>query len=215
MIDDSLRWPTTWEKSGYDVKLTEVEGAGHRDILEKKACLETCILEACSPPVKYLEIILESIKYNSRATCCSICYACCCCCCYCMSKYCLGIGKDSKFVALEWHGVTFTSEPVLGTWFGMDRKIESKRRFVLGVSQQDLDRHNTIDLNIRHATQARISSGPIADRTSEMKVKISDLLKKGATSNGVQTVNMGSSRSQIKWSWRWGAATATGKPKFS
>lgn len=39
----SLRWPITWRKQGYTVEPVEVEGAGHRDILEKPECLEAVL----------------------------------------------------------------------------------------------------------------------------------------------------------------------------
>ncbi|CAB9514084.1 Phospholipid:diacylglycerol acyltransferase [Seminavis robusta] len=210
----SLRWPITWKERGYDVKMTEVEGAGHRDILETMECLETCLVESCSRPAKYVEIIMESITYTAGSSCLSCCFNVCCCCLVCLCK-CIGLNTDNVFAELSWHDNTFTTEPLLANWRRGERKVESQRRFVLGVTQEDFDKGACIGLSINTAVQMDISFGPQASGTKSVGVNINDLLKE--TTAQSQVVKMGTSsgaRHAIKWSWRWGAADDSGKPNF-
>ena len=208
----SLRWPITWKSRGYDVKNTEVEAAGHRDILEKIPCLETVISEACSPPVQYVEIILQSVTYRSRRSCASFCFNCCCCCLACLCN-CFGLRTDNVFVGLEWNGKLYASETLEAAWCCGEREIVEQRRFVFGVTQEDLDRSTYIELSIRSAVQASVSLGPVAGSTNVVPIKISDLFKIKQCDKP-QEVEMGSGH-KLKWKWRWYDANDSGQPSFS
>lgn len=127
----------------------------------------------------------------------------------------MGLGTDTVFVGLEWHGTMFYSEPVEAEWCGGEREIFEQRRFVLGVTQKDLDEDASVELSIRSAVQASVSMGPVADGTKVVPYKISELFKVKQC-DGPQEVEMGSNSGghKIKWTWRWSAANDAGQPTF-
>lgn len=194
----------------------EVEGAGHRDILEKTGCLVTCISEACSTPKQYLELIVENVSYRPPMSCFSCFYRCCLCPLYCLCNVFLGVGGDVVFVELKWRGVSFTTEPLKAECGGGARQVHEKRRFVFGVTQEDFDKDHCIELTLNNAIQENVATGGQASGTIAKLVKISELFKQ-KRSDGLQTVKIGESGSShhIKWRWRWGSATDDGKPNFS
>jgi len=127
----------------------------------------------------------------------------------------LGLGVGSVFVGLTWRGNTFTSEPAIPKFCGGERDIHYRRRFILGVTQRDLDEGNTLDVCIRKAIQSDISEGPVAYGTKVVSLKMADLFKAGNANR--QDINVGESSGSghtFKWNLKWCPANDAGKPNF-
>ena len=218
----SLRWPVTWRNQGYNVEAIEVEGAGHRDILERPQCIEAVLGECCSHPIQYVELWIDYLTYSAGKASCG---RCCCRCLLCplypllcplaLVCTCFGFVQNRVFLQLGWEDDnTFTTETVAKPWCGQRRPVKRFQRFVFGVTQKDLDDDRVMEVTLRTAVHAHASAGPIAKDTEARKLPISHFAKKNQEDTETCTFDDGIGHKSVGWHWRWYEADNAGKPNF-
>lgn len=121
----SLRWPVTWRNSGVEVDdPVEVEGVNHRDILKTRECHEVVFGECLSCPTHYIECWLENFELVGEDV--------------------TGYAK----VTFTWHGITYGSEKVSINPKSSKKMAFKRRRFVFGVTNDDVQTNNAIEMKI-------------------------------------------------------------------
>eukprot|EP00591_Stephanopyxis_turris_P004427 CAMPEP_0195522272 /NCGR_PEP_ID=MMETSP0794_2-20130614/20245_1 /TAXON_ID=515487 /ORGANISM="Stephanopyxis turris, Strain CCMP 815" /LENGTH=955 /DNA_ID=CAMNT_0040651987 /DNA_START=156 /DNA_END=3023 /DNA_ORIENTATION=- len=167
----SLRWPVTWRSSSVEVEPVQVEGAGHRDILDKPECQAAVLGECCSKPTKYLEVLLDGLvitgKGEQKASCLPGFR--------CMSS--MGIVTDSDvFVLMTWHGVDFSTEIRKEVECTGQKHLWKHNRWVFGVTKEDQDEDRALEISVRTPTVGNLGNGTIKDNTEVLKLPMKKLL---------------------------------------
>ena len=209
----SMRWPVTWQKQGFTVNPVEVEGADHRNIVGNPVCLEAILGECCYKPIKYLEVWIDTVSYGrmekcvEKLPCCLRCLLfpitcilwCVLCIPMCLFK-CAGIGQERIFVDLAWRKKSYGTETILTPCRGY--KVENKR-FVLGVTQLDLDNDAEIEFCIKYPIVKQVSSGTMLSGTQPVTFKLSQLVNKNPSKPELINSFDEQGRHTVTWHWRW------------
>jgi hypothetical protein len=203
-----LKWPITWRKSGIEVEQVEVPGADHRNILDKPECSMAVLSECCSHPTRYLEVILDDLVIKSDTTTVGCLAAL-----TCIST--MGVvNQGNVFLCLSWRGVNFATESKSEASCAPDTatKLFKSRRFVFGVTKQDLDEDRAIEISVRTPAVTKLETGTLREGTKLMKLPVSTLLD-SATDTSVVTFD-DSGEIMLKWSCRSISADRYGMPEL-
>jgi hypothetical protein len=201
----SLRWPVVWRSSGIDVEPVEVEGADHRNILDKPECSMAVLAECCSYPMKYLEIELDSLVIkNAKGKSCMSWLTC-------IST--MGIVDEGDvFLLMKWRGVDFTTEHTSeGNCKPNKKDLWSQNRFVFGVTKQDLDDDQELEISVRKPQLTNVSRGTLREGSKVVKMPIKILLDNATDTSKVAFDGKGDVT--LQWSCRQISVGNDGMPK--
>lgn len=119
----SLRWPIAWRKDGIDVEdPLEVEGAGHRNILEEPQCIAAVLGECCYHPAMYIELSFAGIKAPAHDS------------------------NEQLILRMDWRGIQQATETIRTNNETGSSLQFTEPNLVLGITEEDIDKDRSLEL---------------------------------------------------------------------